>query len=54
MKPKSVYLVKLAGKTFQHTIHANTWDERMIEIDKILAEMKMTRDDIVNITYLAY
>jgi hypothetical protein len=51
---KTVWLVKFKGKTFQHTIHANTWDERMTEIDKILNEIKLTRDDILNITYVAY
>ena len=51
---KTVWLVKFVGKTFQYPIHADTWDERMAEIDKILAELKLSRDDILSINYLAY
>ena len=51
---KTIWLVKFVGKTFQYSIHANTWDERMAEIDRLLAELKLTRDDILNINYLAY
>ena len=51
---KTTWLVKFVGKTFQYTIHANTWDERMAEIDCLLADLKRTRDDILNINYLAY
>ena len=51
---KSIYLVKFAGKTFQHPIHANTWTERMEEIEKLLMQEKLTHDDILSITYLAY
>jgi replicative DNA helicase len=48
------HVVKLAGKTFQYPIYANTWDERMAEVDRVLAEQRMTRDDIVSITYQSY
>ncbi len=51
---KSIYLVKFVGRTFQHTIHANTWAERMEEIEKLLVQERLTHDDILNITYLAY
>jgi hypothetical protein len=50
---KSIYLVKFVGRTFQHPIHANTWAERMEEIEKLLKLERLTHDDILNITYQA-
>jgi hypothetical protein len=51
---KSIYLVKFVNKTFQYPIHANTWAERMAEIERLLVELKLTHDDILNINYQAY